>query len=332
MENLIKVKFFFRKQNPKFNSIEELFKSLIDEFQNEIFTEKCILPNERITLKEVIKNIKYARIRSNDINHITGHVNYIALGLRGKTLLTIHDTGSSFQGNWIHRFLIKIFFYYIPAFFVDKITVISEFSKTELIKLIPFARHKIQVVYNPINKSLKYSPNFFNKNKPLILLIGTKPNKNLDNTIKALEGIDCRLNIIGKLNSKQLFILKQSGIEFSNQYFLSYNEIINAYKSCDLVSFASTYEGFGMPIIEGQAIGRPVLTSNIGAMKEVAGEGACLVNPYNAKSIRKGVQKLINNDKYRTNLIKQGLKNVKRFQSNIIANEYLNIYKEFYKD
>ena len=80
---------------------------------------------------------------------------------------------------------------------------------------------------------------------------------------------------------------------YVNYTNLSQEAIIQQYIDCDMLSFVSTYEGFGMPIIEAQAIGRPVITSNIGAMKEVALDTACLVDPYDVESIKNGIQKLI---------------------------------------
>ena len=66
-------------------------------------------------------------------------------------------------------------------------------------------------------------------------------------------------------------------------------------------------KGFGMPIIEAQATGRVVLSSNIGAMKEIAGIGAHLVDPYSVEDIRAGILKIISDTSYRTSLLSWGL-------------------------
>jgi glycosyltransferase involved in cell wall biosynthesis len=332
LENLIRVKLFFRKRAPQFNSIEELFGAISAKLSNTIHIEDVFLPYERVTPKKILWNIKYARKKSGRLNHITGHINYVSLGLKCKTVLTIHDIGSSLKGNRINKFLIKLIWYWIPSILVNKITVISEFSKKELTKVIPFAKHKIRVIYNPVKEEFIYVPKDFNIGHPNILFIGTKSNKNLVNTIKALKGVSCELHIIGKLTEKQSLLLSQSGIKYKNQFFIPYEDIIKAYKNCDIMCFPSTYEGFGMPIIEAQAIGRPVLTSNFGAMKEVAGEGACLVDPYSVSSIRDGLEKIINNDKFRQSLIDKGLKNVERFKIDKIVNDYLSIYEELNKE
>ena len=83
-----------------------------------------------------------------------------------------------------------------------------------------------------------------------------------------------------------------------------------------------------MPVIEGQKVGRIVLTSNIEPLIEVSGNGAVFVNPYVVKSIREGFLKIIKDDGFREEIIHKGFENVKRFDYIKIANEYENLYKE----
>lgn len=85
-----------------------------------------------------------------------------------------------------------------------------------------------------------------------------------------------------------------------------------------------------MPIIEGQATGRVVLTSDIAPMNEIAGEAAWFVNPYDVESIRNGFIKLINDAELRKELISKGKENVKRFAVEKIAADYLNLYREVF--
>jgi glycosyltransferase involved in cell wall biosynthesis len=103
--------------------------------------------------------------------------------------------------------------------------------------------------------------------------------------------------------------------------------VLRAYAECDLVVFASTYEGFGMPIIEANAIGRVVVTSNCRPMCDVAGSAACLVDPYDPLSIREGVCRVITHAEYRDALIQRGYDNVARFRAAEIAVQYADIYR-----
>ena len=81
-----------------------------------------------------------------------------------------------------------------------------------------------------------------------------------------------------------------------------------------------------MPIIEGQAIGRPILTSNILPMTEIASNAACFVDPLSITSIRHGFIKLISNEQYRNQCVLEGLENVTRFNIKKISDQYKQLY------
>jgi glycosyltransferase involved in cell wall biosynthesis len=168
---------------------------------------------------------------------------------------------------------------------------------------------------------------FFDSNNPKILHIGTKNNKNLENTIIALQGINCEFWIVGKLNASQCAYLGESLIKFRNFVDLSNSEILQLYCQCDIVSFLSVYEGFGMPIIEAQAYGKPVLTSSLYPMIEVAGSGALFVDPFNILEIRSGFRKIIDNKNLRDQIIGKGFFNQRRFEINEIVMNYKSVYE-----
>ena len=74
--------------------------------------------------------------------------------------------------------------------------------------------------------------------------------------------------------------------------------------------------------------GRPVLTSNLSSMPEVAGSAACLVDPFDVISIRNGLLKIVNNEEFRNNLIATGFENYKRFDAQRIAEMYFDLYRK----
>ncbi len=108
---------------------------------------------------------------------------------------------------------------------------------------------------------------------------------------------------------------------------LSDQELVAAYENADVVVFASVAEGFGLPIIEAQAVGRPVVTSNLSPMKEVAGGAACLVDPHKVDDIRAGMQRVIADAEYRHRLIQSGYENAARYSAAGVAAQYARLYE-----
>lgn len=320
--------FLKRKPQAQYHSIESLFNTIIARV-SKIYTTKIIEANfiggSPLT---ILKNcFAFRKDKKNDIIHITGDVHYMSLATGKRTVLTIHDVGSALKGHMFTRLYKKMFWFWLPALLVKKITVISEFTKGELQDIIPFAKEKIIVVPNPVSNAFKSNNYIFNHKLPTILCMGTKSNKNLERIFSAVTNIPCQLHVIGPLNSGQLELLENLGIHYKNDVRLSQQDIVTSYEKCDLLCFPSTYEGFGMPIIESQAVGRPVITSNLGAMLEVAQNSTCLVNPFESDSIKEGIEKIILDADYRESIIQKGFKNVERFSPDAIANQYITIYE-----
>jgi glycosyltransferase involved in cell wall biosynthesis len=167
----------------------------------------------------------------------------------------------------------------------------------------------------------------FRDDAPVILAVGTTANKNLERLCAALEGIDCILHVVGKMSIAQRDAVRCHGITLRSSESLSHMEMVEAYRDADLVAFPSLFEGFGLPIIEGQATGRPVLTSSVTAMPEVAGDAACLVDPFDVKSIRAGLVRLLTSPDYRAELRERGLVNVRRFSAGAVAEQYAELYR-----
>ena len=320
------VNLIFRKKNEDY-SIEKVFKPLIPVFEQKYVIDKCFMPYYKVSLWAIIYNIWIAFRNKKAINHITGVMNYCALLLPKKsTIITVHDLNLPGQG--LKKNILMWLFVQLPVKRAGYITCITEATKRELLKECPDAAEKTSVIYNPISTEYVFSNKEFNSQTPRILHVGTRENKNLERVIQALKGIKCHLVIIGQLNEHQKTLLSDCGVDYSNKYRLSDQEILHEYVLCDIVSFPSLSEGFGMPIIEGQAIGRPVLTSNVPPMNEISGDAVVYVDPEDVDSIRQGFTDIINNEQLRQSLIAKGLDNVKRFEPNRIAREYMDLYSK----
>ncbi|MHA4808318.1 glycosyltransferase family 4 protein [Flavitalea flava] len=332
------VTYFYRKKNPLFFSIEQVFERIAErmaeDFRDE-FTVRQVTLSHPSKLSEIFPNILFTRRRQNDINHVTGDIHYTILGCSRKkvNILTIHDC------VLLHRFtrrdprfwIIKWLWHEWPARKADYVTVISESTKKDLLRFTRCPPGKIRVIPNFIDPAFQPAPYIFSAQCPRILFVGTTANKNLERLAAALEGIKAELDIIGDLTEVQSACLKRHGIVYHQSSGLSREGLLRHYTACDLLAFPSTYEGFGLPVIEGQAVGRPVLTSNLSPMKEVAGNGACLIDPYNVDSIRQGLLRVINDKTYRAQLIESGLTNAARFSLNSVVRQYAELYRELLK-
>lgn len=92
--------------------------------------------------------------------------------------------------------------------------------------------------------------------------------------------------------------------------------------------FPSLSEGFGIPIIEAMACGTPVITSNLSAMPEVAGEGALLIDPFNEQAIADMILELENNPILRKAQQDYGLQRAQIFSWKQNAGLLINIYTQ----
>ena len=324
----VHVTYLFRKSEGFF-SIERIFKQLEPEFSKKIEVGKWTAPYARFSFRAVLGNILAARKCKGDIFHVTGHLHYLVLGLpQQKTVLTIHDCVFLYRWKGWKRLVLKWFFLDLPVRYSRIITTISEATRMDIIRHTHCNPDKIIVVPNPLDSSIYFTEKKFCKEKPVMLFIGSTPHKNLARLIVALENISCHLEIVGRLLPGAKELLEKYKISYSICRNISDEEMAHKYAGCDMVVFPTTFEGFGLPIIEGQKAGRPVLTSNLMPMKDVAGGAACLVDPYDIKSIRAGILKLIADEAYRNKLVEDGFKNIERYAASQVAECYMTCYKK----
>lgn len=319
-------------------SIGKVSKSYIDEMKSDFDVKEFFLPCANASPISIFRNMLfvYKNRNINGINHITGDAHYLSFVLpKSRTITTVHDIGFWESGfnklKGIRKILLKILFL-DSLKYNKKIVCISKYTKNSILKNTNIESNRINVIFNPINPAYAYHYRKFNADSPVILHIGTRDNKNLERVIESLSGISCILRIVGYLSDYQTELLNEYKVNYINVKDLSEQQILQEYINCDIVSFPSLYEGFGMPIVEGQAVGRVVLTSNIEPLIEVSGGTALCVDPFDVESIRNGFKSLINDSILRNSLIEKGLDNVLRFSSQKIAHDYAMLYSKLLKN
>lgn len=332
----MKILFIFRKSEDR-PSIYRNFEPMMNAMKQEHEISELFLPYGGGNPINILKNILFVKAHriKDGVNHVTGEVHYAILGLKGvPSVLTIHDDYAmrcnrrGLLGKWFKW----TFWMYLPIKMANKVVCTNPTVKKAVDKYVK--NNKTQVcLHQDMTGDYPYTPKTFNKLNPRIFLMGTAPNKNLENSLRALQGLKCDIHILKKMTEDQKVLAKQLGVEYTNRYDLTNEEVFREYNEADIVLFPSLFEGLGMPILEGQSIGRIVITSNREPMNWVAGKkGAILVdNPEDYQQIRKAIELAISDNSLREECIQSGLTNVKRFSLPLIIKEYTKIYSEAIK-
>jgi glycosyltransferase involved in cell wall biosynthesis len=305
-------------------SIEELFHTVAAELRK----DNEVIEYEAGPRKAILQDGWRLRRMNADIYHVTGDIHYMVFLLPWhKTVLTVHDVGHFLYGlHGFKRWLYKWLWLAWPMRAACAVTAVSRATEDNIVSHIRIPRSHVMTIENCHNRLFGHVPRPFNKEYPTILQVGTKPYKNVPRLIAALRGIPCKLVLIGALDQPILQKLAECEIHYENRFNLTREELVQAYIDCDIVSFVSIEEGFGVPIIEAQASGRPLITANIPPMSEVACEGACQVPPLDVGAIRAGILKIIRDDDYRTKIVEAGIHNAARFSPQAISRKYLALY------
>lgn len=318
----------YRDARPGNYSIEQLFAALEPKFRNDFELSEIVLPNSSIHLRGFIKNILHACRQSKGIKHVTGDTHYLAIFLRGRIVLTIHDCGHLLKLRGFKKLIYKWLWFRLPCWRSSAVTVISESTKEVLEQELGPMGNKIRVIENCLSIPISPSTRRFDANRPRILQIGTGRHKNLDTLIESVIGIPCELHIVGRISDSDLASLNRANIQFVNEFNVSSQRLAEIYGECDLLYFASRHEGFGLPILEAQAAGIPVITANVFSMPFVAGDGAILVNPESSQQVREAIRTICDDARFRQRLVEFGMSNLKRFQPAAIAEKYCSLYRE----
>ena len=323
----MKIVYIHRQPRPGAFSIENLFHTIAETLRQ---SGETIIEHEMGPRSRLLSDIRALRNFHADIYHVTGDVNYLVPLLpRHKTVLTVHDIGHYLFGlkGW-RRKIYKWIWLALPIRLAKRVTAVSAATRDHIVEHLSFSREKITVVENCYHPMYRPVPKAFNSGCPRILQVGTKPYKNVPRLIQALKGLPCHLVLVGELDAEIQAVLETTQVSYENWVGLSQEALLQQYREADLVAFVSIGEGFGMPIIEAQAMGKPLITANIPPMSTVAGAGACLADPLDVGSIRAGICRLIEDSVYRQQVIAAGLLNVARYAPATIAEAYLRVYRE----
>lgn len=326
--NSLPVTLLMRAPQERSFSIEAVFETVCAHLPEDIDAVVSTSPHPSRGLMSRLRATWRARLdsKATQVVHMTGDAHFMLLLTgRSRSILTVHDCEFLERSHGLKRFVLWLFWLRLPVWRARAITVVSEASKTQLLRWVTIDPDRIEVIENPLSKIMPRVDKAFDA-RPNLLMIGTGPHKNIDRVAKALSGLPVRLTVVGRLPEDRQARLR-SYVALEARHDLSDAELAQAYAESDILMFPSLSEGFGLPIIEAQSVGRPVITSDRAPMSDVAGEAALKVDPEDETALRAAVEQLMADALLRERLRTAGFENAKRFAPERAAQAYAALYR-----
>jgi len=276
---------------------------------------------------------------------------YIAvLGSPLPVVLSLYDVLAITHPQWcrtanrIHyRFMLPL-----SILKARRIIVPSKSVKHSLISLFPHAEQKVEVIPLGIDEIFLEPPNEsvirhikarFNLPKQFVLFVGNiEPKKNLPTLVKAYEMLRERMSEVGLVivgmpawgDGKFVERARSTGALCLG--YVSDTVLHALYSLASVLAFPSLYEGFGLPPLEAMAVGTPVVASSAGALPEVLGDAAILVEPNNATQLAEALYKAIVDESLRAKLIEKGKARAHTFSWVETAKRVAKVYEHVLRE
>ena len=205
----------------------------------------------------------------------------------------------------------------------DRVIAVSEFTRRELVELLGAREDRIRVVPNAVDDT--FSPDGPAVGGDYALAVGTiEPRKNLTRLFEAMSGLDLDLRVVGARGWGEDDVnVGSPRVEWLGR--VSDERLAELYRGARVFVYPSLYEGFGIPPLEAMACGTPVVTSRGGALEEVTGGAAVLVDPLDPAAIRGGIEEaLVRCDELRA----AGLERARTFSWASSARATADVYRE----
>lgn len=234
---------------------------------------------------------------------------------------------------------------------IDGVITVSSSTKEDVEKILKIPSSKVFTVYSAPSDNfkkikdpsrLKLTKDKFNLSQKFALFVGgVNWNKNLINLAQACIDTNLNLVLVGddfknrqnldhpELKSFANFLERYENHSLISMLgFVEQKDLVVVYNLAQVLLLPSFYEGFGLPILEAQACGTPVITSDTSSMPEIAGFGAIYVDPASPDDIADKLKKVLEDANLRNNLIEKGVENLKKYSWEKTALETVKVYEK----
>ncbi|MBZ0306990.1 MAG: glycosyltransferase family 4 protein [Anaerolineae bacterium] len=221
----------------------------------------------------------------------------------------------------------------------DHIIAVSYTTKNDIVQLLDVPVEKITVIWEGIHPSFQVS-NSSLLPAPYLLFVGTiEPRKNIPNLLRGYAILKSRQKSVPKLvlAGQQGWLSEASfaaieTLELQSEVIwldsVPFEQLPALYNGATMLVYPSLYEGFGFPPLEAMACGTPVITSDRGALREIAGEAALYVDPEEPESIAEAMQRLLLDETLTQEMRIKGLEHVRQFTWEQTARQTLAVYEK----
>ncbi len=225
-----------------------------------------------------------------------------------------------------------------------RLIAVSAHTAAETTRLLGVPSERIDVVYHGVDPAFHPLPAdevaVFRQRQGLperfVLCVGTlEPRKNQTRLVEAFARIhDGQVKLVlvggkGWLYDELFTRVEALGLskEIIFPGYVMNDELPLWYNAATILAYPSLYEGFGMPVLEAQACGTPVLTSNVSSLPEAAGDAASMVDPYDVEALAAELDRLLTDKLLRHELRKRGIAHASQFTWPLMAQETADVYQ-----
>lgn len=255
-------------------------------------------------------------------------------------IVTIHDTAYKVFPRTYPKSFLLFYNFMIPQILRNSkhVFTVSKYSKAEICKYYQIPKEKISVIYNatsnifkptPTDSSIKYflAVSSLNYRKNFIYILNAF-------SLYQAQGGKGYIYIIGDLKNKSFKEIDLTSYK-TNKYIkflgrVSDTELVKYYSNALAFIYPSLYEGFGIPPLEAQACGCPVICANTSCLPEIFGDSVLYCDPYNIETLKELMLKIYEDEKLRNNLIKNGFRNKEKYYWEKSANQIISIINTLY--
>lgn len=218
-------------------------------------------------------------------------------------IVSIHDMAFKFYSTTFSKSFAFIYNFLVPKVATRSLHVftVSHAAKDEICKALNLQTSKVTVIYNGLSEFFRPQKNDITEISPkkdFILAVSSHhPRKNYKRLVEAfcnLKDDKVELYIVGNIVNHFTNDFKNDKLAKNRIHFLtnvSDTELVKYYEEASLFVFPSTYEGFGIPLIEAMSYNLPCVISDIPVFREIGDESVIYVNPKSVRSITEGIEK-----------------------------------------